>query len=132
MKILFYNHTGQVSGAERVLLMILARLDQRRFDPVVICPEEGPLLSMATSLGVPVQSVPGLEARFTWRVDRLLRYLKSFRFGHQTTATKSHPYQARSDSTLTAFARDWWPRRPHSAWEPESCGIYTIFFRVIR
>jgi glycosyltransferase involved in cell wall biosynthesis len=78
MKILFYNHTGQVSGAERVLLMILARLDHRRLDPVVICPEEGPLLSMATSLGVPVQSLPGLDARFTWRVDSLLRYLRSF------------------------------------------------------
>lgn len=78
MKILFYNHTGQVSGAERMLLMILARLNQRLFDPLVICPEPGPLLSMATSLGVPVERVPGLEARFTWRVDRLLRYLKSF------------------------------------------------------
>jgi len=78
MKILFYNHTGQVSGAERMLLMILARLNQHLFDPLVICAEPGPLLSMATSLGVPVESVPGLEARFTWRVDRLLRYLKSF------------------------------------------------------
>jgi glycosyltransferase involved in cell wall biosynthesis len=77
MKILFYNHTGQVSGAERMLLLILARLNQHLFDPLVICPEQGPLLSMATSLGVPVESVPGLEARFTWRVGRLLRYLKS-------------------------------------------------------
>jgi L-malate glycosyltransferase len=78
MKILFYNHTGQVSGAERVLLMILARLDQRRFDALMICPEQGPLQSMATRLGVPVQTLPGLEARFTWRLDRLLRYLGSF------------------------------------------------------
>lgn len=78
MKVLFYNHTGQVSGAERMLLMILARLDQRRFDPLVICPEQGPLREMATSLGVPVQSVNGLEARFTWRVDLLLRYFRSF------------------------------------------------------
>src|ERR1700730_13994848 len=78
MKILFYNHTGQVSGAERMLLMILARLDQREFDPLVICPEQGPLLEMATNLGVPVESVSGFEARFTWRVDRLLRYLTSF------------------------------------------------------
>jgi glycosyltransferase involved in cell wall biosynthesis len=78
MKVLFYNHTGQVSGAERMLLMILARLDQRDFDPLVICPERGPLLEMATNLGVPVESVPLLEARFTWRVDCLLRYLKSF------------------------------------------------------
>jgi len=78
MKILFYNHTGQVSGAERMLLMILARLNQHLFDPLVICPESGPLTSMATSLGVPVESVLGLEARFTWRAGRLLRYLKSF------------------------------------------------------
>jgi L-malate glycosyltransferase len=78
MKVLFYNHTGQVSGAERVLLMILARLDQRRFDSLMICPERGPLQSMVTSLGVPVQTLPGLEARFTWRLDRLLRYLGSF------------------------------------------------------
>lgn len=78
MKVLFYNHTGQVSGAERMLLMILARLDQRDFDPLVICPEQGPLLEMTTNLGVPVQSVPALEARFTWRVDLLLCYLKSF------------------------------------------------------
>ena len=28
MKILFYNHTGTVSGAERVLLMILGQLDR--------------------------------------------------------------------------------------------------------
>ena len=78
MKILFYNHTGQVSGAERMLLLILARLNRNLFDPLVICPEQGPLLSMAMSLGMPVESVPGLEARFTWRVGRLLRYLKSF------------------------------------------------------
>lgn len=78
MKVLFYNHTGQVSGAERMLLMILARLDQRDLDPLVICPEQGPLLEMVTNLGVPVESVSALEARFTWRVDRLLRYLESF------------------------------------------------------
>jgi glycosyltransferase involved in cell wall biosynthesis len=78
MKLLFYNHTGQVSGAERMLLMILARLNQSLFDPLLICPEAGPLMKMATGLRVPVESVPGLEARFTWRPGRLLRYLKSF------------------------------------------------------
>jgi L-malate glycosyltransferase len=78
MKVLFYNHTGQVSGAERMLLMILARLDHRRFDPLVICPGRGPLMSMATALGVQVKNIPGLDARFTWRVDHLLRYLGSF------------------------------------------------------
>ena len=78
MKILFYNHTGQVSGAERVLLMILARLDRRGFDPIVICPEQGPLQEMAKDLGVPLETVASLEARFTWRLDALARYCQSF------------------------------------------------------
>ncbi len=78
MKVLFYNHTGQVSGAERMLLMILGRLDRRRFDSLMVCPAQGPLQSMAERLSVPVQSLAGLDARFTWRPDRLLRYLGSF------------------------------------------------------
>lgn len=78
MKILFYSHTGQVSGAERLLLMMLARLDRGSFYPVVICPEQGPLLEMVTDLAVPVETVAGLDARFTWRADHLVRYLKSF------------------------------------------------------
>jgi glycosyltransferase involved in cell wall biosynthesis len=78
MKILFYNHTGQVSGAERLLLMTLARLNRSNFDPIVVCPEEGPLAKMVTHLTLPTEIVPSLEARFTWRLDRLVRYLKSF------------------------------------------------------
>ena len=78
MKILFYNHTGQVSGAERVLLLILSRLDRDRFGSLVVCPEQGPLQEMASDLGVAVESVAGLDARFTLRLDTLVRYCKSF------------------------------------------------------
>ena len=78
MRILFYNHTGQVGGAERLLLTILARLDRTNFDPILICPEHGPLREMGDSLGVPTESVSVLDARFTWRADHLVRYLKSF------------------------------------------------------
>lgn len=78
MRILFYNHTGQVGGAERLLLTILARLDGANFDPILICPEHGPLREMATRAAVPAESVCVLDARFTWRPDHLIRYLKSF------------------------------------------------------
>src|SRR5439155_25885474 len=78
MKILFYNHTGQVSGAERLLLMILARMDRAEFDPIVVCPAQDSLSRMVLDLGVPVETIGGLEARFTWRVDQLARYCKSF------------------------------------------------------
>ena len=78
MKILFYNHTAQVSGAERLLLMILSRLNRVAFDSVVVCPRGGPLAEMASDLAIRVETVAGLEARFTLRVDRLFRYLRSF------------------------------------------------------
>ena len=78
MKILFYNHTGQVSGAERVLLMILKGLDRSRFDTVVACPENSRLIGMVSDLGVRTAGIDPLHARFTWRVDRLIRYLASF------------------------------------------------------
>jgi L-malate glycosyltransferase len=77
MKVLFYNHTGKVSGAEHLMLMILSQLDSG-FDPTVICPATESLRQMVTELGVPVETVAGLAARFTWRPDYLPRYLNSF------------------------------------------------------
>jgi len=77
MRILFYNHTAEVSGAERMLLLILARLDRTEFEPTVICPH-GPLEKMSRDLGVEVENVAALQARFTWRVDQLARYSQSF------------------------------------------------------
>ncbi|HEV2828123.1 MAG TPA: glycosyltransferase, partial [Pyrinomonadaceae bacterium] len=78
MKILFYNHTGQVSGAERVLLLILAQLSQDRFEPLLLCPGEGELRKNAQAVGVRCETVNTLEARFTWRPQLLFRYLSSF------------------------------------------------------
>lgn len=77
MKILFYNHTNQVSGAERVLLLILARLNRNRFEPVLLCPT-GKLQNEAKAVGVRCETVKQLHARFTGRADHLIRYLASF------------------------------------------------------
>lgn len=78
MKILFYNHTNQVSGAERVLLLILSRLDRSRFEAVLLCPPAGQLQKEARTLSVPCVAVDQLKARFTWRIDALIRYFASF------------------------------------------------------
>src|SRR5205814_922573 len=64
-KILFYNHTGQISGAERVLLMILERLDRSRLEPVVLCPASGRLMRMTTDLGIKTVGLDPLAARFS-------------------------------------------------------------------
>ena len=78
MKILFYNHTGQVSGAERVLQMILNDLDRERYQCVVACPENSKLFELMNFAGERTRALRLLEARFTWRPDLLLRYLLSF------------------------------------------------------
>jgi glycosyltransferase involved in cell wall biosynthesis len=78
LKVIFYNHTGQVSGAERVMLMILSGIDRARFQASVICPAEGELTWLSEGIGVPVSNIESLQARFTWRPDYLIKYLKSF------------------------------------------------------
>jgi len=78
LKILFYNHTGTVSGAERVLSMILGGLDRNRFDLVVVCPEASRMMELATGQGVRTRGLRQLEARFTWRPDQVISYLISF------------------------------------------------------
>ena len=78
MKIVSYNHTGKVSGAERLLLNALTRLDGVEFERIMVCPADGPLAGLAAEAGMPVNTVPNLEGRFTWRPGALLRYGKSF------------------------------------------------------
>lgn len=78
MKIAFYNHTGKVSGAERLLLTAVTRLDSADFERMMVCPGDGPLAGLAAEAGMTVHTVADLEARFTWRLDAFLRYGKSF------------------------------------------------------
>jgi glycosyltransferase involved in cell wall biosynthesis len=78
MKILFYNHQGKVSGAERIVLLILKRLDRRFFTPVMICPAQSAMSEETARLGVGCRAIEQFEARFTARPDKLLRYFASF------------------------------------------------------
>ena len=78
MKILFYNHTGKVSGGEHVLSMIISRLDRRDFELLAMCPDDGPLASIMTANGVRTLPIDALRARFTWQPILLIRYLASF------------------------------------------------------
>jgi len=78
VKILFYNHTGTVSGAERVLMMILGGLDREANESVVVCPAASRMMALASSANVRTRGLDQLQARFTWRVDRVVKYLASF------------------------------------------------------
>src|SRR5437764_641922 len=76
MRVLFYNHTANISGAERVLLLALKRMDRNVIEPFTVCPE-GELSRECEQLGVPGRTIRELNARFTLRPDRLAIYLLS-------------------------------------------------------
>jgi D-inositol-3-phosphate glycosyltransferase len=63
MRILFANHTGSVSGAERALLRLLRRL-AREHDVRVACPSNAPLASAVDELGIEHAPIPAFEASF--------------------------------------------------------------------
>jgi glycosyltransferase involved in cell wall biosynthesis len=77
MKIVFYNHTGMVSGAEKMLLLLLANLPGDRFASTLICPSEGTLQSQAQSLGHSTQGTRPIAARFTYNPLKIVGYLFS-------------------------------------------------------
>lgn len=72
IRILYVNHTGLVSGAEKVLLEILRGLDRERYEPLATCPAEGGLAEQIMRLRVDWYPMPAPRARFSWRPDRAL------------------------------------------------------------
>ncbi len=75
-RVVFFNHTAKVSGAEYVLRMLLEQLPRAQFEPVLVCPE-GDMAGIGAQLGVPHVVIPALKARFTHNPLRLLRYVGS-------------------------------------------------------
>lgn len=57
MRVLYVNHTAQISGGERSLLTLLAALRERA-DLAVGCPS-GPLADAVAGLGIPHHELPG-------------------------------------------------------------------------
>ncbi|HUA98553.1 MAG TPA: glycosyltransferase [Terracidiphilus sp.] len=74
-RVLYVNHTGQLSGAEYVLLNVLRGLDHSRYEPWVLCPAEGGLAEAAWEEGALWLPLPPLQARFTLRPRAILRSL---------------------------------------------------------
>jgi L-malate glycosyltransferase len=76
-RVLFYNHTSQVSGGERMMLLLLRNLQRSSFAPIVACPKGGPLAMACEEIGVEVHEIGAVDARFTLRPDRLAGYAAS-------------------------------------------------------
>ncbi|NMO95714.1 glycosyltransferase family 4 protein [Paenibacillus lemnae] len=71
MKIAFYNHTSDMSGAEISLLLTAKHL--KKAHPILFAPE-GPLLQKARSQGIEVTALSSFRARMTRNPFMLIGY----------------------------------------------------------
>lgn len=72
-RILYVNHTGLVSGAEKVLINILRGMDRVRYEPFVLCPARGDLAAAVHAENVEWFPLPAINARFSLRPDRVFQ-----------------------------------------------------------
>jgi L-malate glycosyltransferase len=77
IRVAYVNHTGSVSGAERVLVNMVRTLDRATYEPCVICPVDGELARLLEEHGIPCVPSPPVHARFTLHPGRLLKAVRS-------------------------------------------------------
>jgi len=78
--ILYLNAVGEISGAERSLLAMLAALDRDLFTPVVAAPE-GSLLRAVANLGIRTEPIPLMPLRRVASIEALWRTFSSLHGG---------------------------------------------------
>ena len=57
-KILFLHAGAELYGADKILLEIVENIDRKTFVPIVILPEDGPLVSKIREAGIEVSILP--------------------------------------------------------------------------
>ncbi len=76
-RILFVHNSADIYGASRSLLRLSAALDRTRFQPIVLLPEEGPLVPLLKQAGVEVMIMGGMSiiTRDVFKSWRMIPFL---------------------------------------------------------
>ncbi|EPD03505.1 glycosyl transferase, partial [Lacticaseibacillus paracasei subsp. paracasei Lpp70] len=53
-KILFLHAGAELYGADKILLEVVENIDRKTFEPIVVLPEDGPLVSKMREAGAEV------------------------------------------------------------------------------
>lgn len=93
MRILYVNHTGQVSGAERSLLDLLGGLGDG-IEARLACPTDGPLAAMALSKGVHATRIAGCNASLRLNPTRTARAVGSLGYAAAQIARHAKRFDA--------------------------------------
>lgn len=87
IRVVHYNHTAAISGAERVLLHALPHLREHGIESSVLSPA-GALQSEVDRIGVMGYTCYPLQARFTWNPLRLVQHLRSIFFSMRSLRSR--------------------------------------------
>lgn len=69
LTILYLDEIGRIDGAEVVLLNLVANLDKKRFEPIVVCGSDGELVDRLRALNVRVEVLRMKEAfKVFWNI----------------------------------------------------------------
>lgn len=82
-KVLYLHAGAELYGADKILLELLTDLDKTKFKPIVLLPNDGPLVNKIKNIGVDVQIVhyPIIRRKF-FTVIGILKYsLKYLKYG---------------------------------------------------
>ena len=118
--VLFVNHAGRMSGAERSLLGLATSLDPARFRVGLACPE-GDLGEAARAAGLAHHPVPLRRLRRTIRPDRLVAYARAWRAGRAALAevVRNGRYNLLHANSTTA--------QLHVALAVRGCGVRCVW-----
>jgi glycosyltransferase involved in cell wall biosynthesis len=80
LRVLFVLHSADLYGANRCLLRLIMTIDRRRFSPLAVLPEDGPLKKLIEAQGVEVVINPNLSiiTRRVFRSWRILPFLLNY------------------------------------------------------
>jgi len=71
IRVLYLDHTAQLSGGELALARLLGALDRRRVEPVVVLAQDGPLCELLERHSIETEVIPLGERLRTVRKDSL-------------------------------------------------------------
>jgi len=143
LKVLYVHNSADIYGASRSLTRLLGGLNRERFQPSVLLPAEGPLVSLVANLHSPIFFDPTLAIvdRYTnrfrlflyrfpisiWRIYRLIRK-EHIGLVHTNTAVMFSPGLA---AKLAGVPHVWHVRESFDEFKRGLWKIYSAYMRAL-
>ncbi len=77
-RILYVQPNSEVGGSDLALLRLVSSLDQQRYEPIVLLPQDGPLVSRFRDAGIRTLFLPMMQLRTLPSLSYQMRYLAMF------------------------------------------------------